>query len=265
MLQKLIRYFKQEAPPKPEEKIKANQIQLNATDYVNPSVRYMIKRVYSQQVIAFSLENMMKRDFVVNNANILLGGFVYIGQDADWYAGGILISPEHMRWYGRYKDSNQIMFDLNIDGAWYQLCLMLEDNKSIVLEKVLSRVPEKLRQSKYYNRPNIRTYTATNSYITTRTLQGLYETFEKVELHITPLWMIVLYEERVIHEHFMDDIKNIQCIKHPTDKDSYLLTFAINDKTYIYTVFNERFAQRLSDAAREGIDLIGNNKKKAFE
>ena len=131
-------------------------------------------------------------------------------------------------------------------------------------EKLLRCIPENLRQSKYYNRPNIRTYVPTDGYITTRNLQGFFKNHEKVKLHVTPLWMVILQEGQVLQEHFIDDITDIRCAKHPTsnNKRDYLLTFEVKNRAFAYTVQNEDFATRLSDATRAGINTAAMQKKK---
>lgn len=239
VLQKLLRYFK--PPPEPEQMGK--QVQLTDDDYFNPSVRYMIHQVKHQQVIAFSLDNMMQRDFAFHDDQMSLGGVVYQGDENHGYAGGITFNQDNVRWYGCVADTQQIMLDLNIDDKWYQIALQPDDEADLFTQHLMQRLPDKLQQPQVYERRNIRTYFPAEGII--------IETRKHVGLHVTPMWLFTLDDERVLREHCIDDIGNFASHDDPADTSTVIISFDVGNKKYSYSTEDMLFVKRLTDAIHE--------------
>lgn len=175
--------------------------------------------------------------------------------------GNLSFHASEIQWLGRYKRSNAIRFDLKIHDEWYVVSTFPGDD---MLEQLMKRLPDNLRQSRYMYRPEVRSYVGVPAHITTQNLQGIFEKQEKVELHITPLWMVVLHEGKVIQQHFIDDIVDIRATKHPTDLDDamQLLSFEVGETAYAYALKDRNFVTRLTDAAKQGYDSSLARKKK---
>ena len=226
------------------------------------SVKYFIKLLNGKYIDDFSTKKMNLNSHLSFHFNKKEG---HISFNEDHITiGGLRFSGDNIQWLGRYKNWNSVNLDICLDQNWYIVHLNPHNDESQILEKILSRTPEKLRRSRYFYRPEIRTYSGARAHIMTRTLQGIFQTHEAVELYVTPLWMVVLNNDRVYQQHFIDDIKDIRSSQHPmnTQSDTQILTFEVKDKAYAYALKNTDFVTRLSDAAREGIDKASMRKKK---
>ena len=209
------------------------------------TVHYSVKHMGEEPV--FLLEANQQGRFIVD------GDYITVGN--------IAFSKKDIQWLGLRKKSNFVRMDVKVNEEWFRINIYLDDD---TLDEFLKRVPDKLKQSRYTRRPEVRTYTGKKAHITTQNLQGMFEKHEEVELHVTPLWMVVLHNGRVIQQHFIDDIADIRCTKHPTDLDDdmQLLTFEVGEEAFTYALKDKTFATRLSDAAKEGIDSEMMRKKK---
>lgn len=255
------KYWKRKQGIQPESSIKKKK--LGTAQYTNPSVTYAIKHLNGKQIVDFSLKLLNEErnyDFYLNHtqdAPLTISG-------TQFTLGEVIFDGNEIQWLGRHKHYDMVSLDINADGFWFRLYMIPNVDAEGLLEKILNRTHDKLRRSRYFYRPEVRTPSGVVGHITTRNLQGIFEKHEEVELHITPLLMVVLHNNRVYQQHFIDDIKDIRCGQHPTDSESemQLLTFEVDDKAYAYALKNADFARRLSDATREGIDKAAMRKKK---
>ena len=235
-------------------------------DYINPSVRFIIQRLEDQQTIDISElydEELTLWELIRGSPSSLPEERLAIADDCISISR-FTFCREHIQWFGHRKHSDFARLDVSVHGRWYKVYMVPNTDKDEFFRKLRSRVPQKLQQSRYINRPEVRTSKGSFAYITTRNLHGIFENHEDVMLHVTPLWMVVLHDDKVFQQHFIDDIKDIRCSQHPTDKnrEMQLLTFEVNDTAYAYTLRDRNFATRLSDAAREGVDSNAVRKKK---
>lgn len=224
-------------------------------DYFYPFVSYQFKHLKSDDVLSYLPIKMEEGPCIIRGRKITFGDFTFHADD--------------IQWYGRYKKSNLINIDVKINEVWLQLHVLPQGDEENFHEHIRKRLPDYLNRSRYINRPEIRTYTGTPAHITNQNIHGVFEKHQAVDLHITPLWMVVEHEGKIIQQHFIDDIQDIRCGLHPTavkahflGKDVLLATFEVKDTAYAYALTDSTFAQRLSDAGREGLDTRATRKKK---
>ncbi|GAB5493610.1 MAG: hypothetical protein Phog2KO_38250 [Phototrophicaceae bacterium] len=223
------------------------------TDYANPSVHYDIRRLGDESYRHTFPNNYRKARFIIDDKRIKLRNFIFHADD--------------IQWFGRYKNSNSVRLSVNLDGFWYRLSINSDKDDDNFYKKLFERIPDKLKRSKYLNRPDVSSWQGTKAHITQQNLQGIFEDFEAVELYVTPLWLVVLSNGYVIEQHFIDDVEDIRSVKHPThiNDDMLLLTFYIGDDMLMYSYEDKGFVTRLSDATRSGFDTSAPRKKKQNE
>lgn len=219
-------------------------------DYINQSVEYSIRRLGDETYSPASPPEYEIGNFVINGKHLTLGDFAF--------------SADDIQWFGRYNKSSSVRLSLNIDGWWYRLSINPVSDEDNFYDELLKHIPEKLKLSRYKNRPDISSGQGTMANIAHQNLHGIFEDHEAVELYVTPLWLVVLHNGTVIEQHRIDDISDIRSTKHPMhiNDDMQLLSFEIGDKALMFSHMDSCFVIRLSDASRSGFDSSAMRKKK---
>ncbi|MEO1166401.1 MAG: hypothetical protein AAFV98_21670 [Chloroflexota bacterium] len=222
--------------------------------FYNRRVKYHIARLEDKQNVFEGDET--DTEMLVWDDVVLDGKFITIGE--------IAFERDDLQWVGNRKSSDRFVLDVTINGWWNVLTVFTHESGKDFADTFLEYMPKKYQFMRYRQRPHVRSTEGASAFVAEQNLQGIFQNREAVQLHITPLWLVVLHRGQVFQQHFLDTVRDVRYSKHPTslDDEAQLLTFEVGDTAFAYSMTDNEFVQRLIDATRESVSTEEMRKKK---
>jgi hypothetical protein len=181
--------------------------------------------------------------------------------------GDFSFNQHNIRWLGDRSGRDEVLLDLDMDGRWFTLTINAGKSAKALVDDLRELTPVHIDTARNRRRPN-RRYPPIHAFTTTQNLQGFWHNHEAVRLSLTPLWLVVLQQDRVVNIIAIDDVQNVRCIKHPTALDDAVLLLQFDtteNEQFAFSITDATFPEQLAQVTQEAIDDVPLQKRKHEE